>query len=126
MKTTIAYVLTLLGLPVAVITVITFILAIPFYLILEKLFGSKIKKWLILDFIREAMAGIFMIWFTIILWTWLKVTPSILIPVLLVIPIITWNWIRIKPQIGTKTQWDEVASGLGELAGVITGFILLL
>lgn len=125
MKTTIAF-LTILGLPFAVITVITFIFVMSFYLILEKLFGSKVKKWLILNFIRETIAGIFMVQFTIILWTWLKVTPSILIPMLLAIPIIIWNWQRIRPQIGTDSQWNEVASGVGELVGVIVGTIFFL
>ncbi|MEK6645748.1 MAG: hypothetical protein AABY84_03630 [Candidatus Firestonebacteria bacterium] len=116
MKTAIAYILTVLGLPVVTATGIIFIFAIPFYSILQKLFGEKSKKWLILDFIIEAICGIFMIWFTIILWTWLKVEPSILIPILLVIPIIVSSG-RAGYNL---TQW------FGLIAGIIIGYIFLL
>ena len=131
MKIAIAYTLTILGLPVAVAAVAAFILAFPFYLIFEKLFGEKIKKWLILDFIREITAGIFTVWFTIILWSWLGVMISILIPVLLAIPIIIWAWQRIKPNIKANSSWSEglgfeVISEFGILVGVIIGSVLLL
>lgn len=128
MKTAIAYIITILGLPVAVAGVIPLFLSFLYIPILKKL-NSKVL-WFIFDFVIEAIGGIVMIWLTIILWTWLKVTPSILIPILLAIPIIIWNWKRIR-----KTFWnrdkdecpdpflDELASGLGELSGVVIGAI---
>ena len=67
-----------------------------------------------------------MIWLTIILWTWLKVPPSIFILILLSIPIIIWNWQRIRKHIGADSFWDELASGLGELSGVVIGAIFFL
>lgn len=124
MKTAIAYILTVLGLPVAVATVIPLVLSIPFTPILKKS-DSKVP-WFIFNFITETIAGIVMIWLAIILWTWLKVKPSILIPILLSIPIIIWNWERIRKHIGVDSFGDELASGLGELSGVIVGAIFFL
>ena len=133
MKTAIAYILTILGLPVAVAGVIPLFLSFLFIPILKKI-DSKIL-WFIFDFVAEAIGGIVMIWLTIILWTWLKVTPSILAPMLLAIPIIIWNWERIKKHIGTvffdedegpNPFLGELASGLGELSGVVVGAIFFL
>ncbi len=133
MKTAITYILTILGLPLAVAGVIPLFLSFLYIPILKKL-DSKIL-WFIFDFVTEAIGGIVMIWLTIILWTWLKVTPSILIPILLAIPIIIWNWERIKKCIGTVSLNEdegpdpflgELSSGLGELSGVVVGTIFFL
>ncbi len=133
MKTAIAYILSILGLPVAVAGVIPLFLSFLFIPILKKI-DSKIL-WFIFDFVAEAIGGIVMIWLTIILWTWLKVTPSILALILLAIPIIIWNWERIKKHIGTvfldedegpNPFLGELASGLGELSGVVVGAIFFL
>lgn len=124
MKIAIAYILTILGLPVAAATVIPLVLSIPFTPILKK--SDSKAPWFIFNFIIETIAGIVMIWLTIILWTWLKVTPSVLIPIFLAIPIIIWNWERIKKHIGANSFLDELVSGLGELSGVVIGAISFL
>ena len=123
MKTAIAYIITILGLQVALASIFIFAISLPLLPLIKKA-DSKIV-WFIFDFVTETLGGIGMVWLTIFLWNWLGVPTTILIPIFLAIPIIIWNWTRIKPQIGTKTQLDEVASGLGELAGVMIGYILL-
>lgn len=124
MKIVIACIITILGFQVGLVTILTFIISLPLLPILKKI-NSKIT-WFVFEFVLEAMGGIAMIWSSIYLWKWLEIHPSILIPFLLAIPIIIWNWHRIKPQIGTSTQWDEVANGLGSLTGIIIGSIILI
>lgn len=131
MKIVIAYTLTILGLPVAIAGIIALFLSFLYIPILKKL-DSKVL-WFIFDFVTEAIGGIVMIWLTIILWTWLKVTPSILIPILLAIPIVIWNWERIKKAFWNRDEdegidpfWGELASGLGELSGIVVGSIFYL
>jgi hypothetical protein len=124
MKTAIAYILTIFGLPVAIAAVIPLILSFPFFPILKKK-NSKIL-WVIFQFMTEMVAGIAMIWLSTILWSWLNVTPSILLPILLAVPVTIWNGGRIRKYSGTDSFLEELAQGIGALSGIVVGAIFLL
>lgn len=74
----------------------------------------------------EMVAGIAMIWLSIILWSWLNVTPSILLPILLAVPVTIWNGGRIRKYLGTDSFLEELAQGIGVLSGIVVGAIFLL
>ena len=124
MKTAIAYILTVFGLPVAVASIISFALDLLFLTILKKA-NSKIL-WFIFSSSTEMLAGFAMVWFSIILFSWLKVPLSIFMPIALSIPVIIWNWERIRKHIGVDSFWDELASGIGNIFGLVIGAIYFL
>lgn len=124
MKMVFAYILTVLGLPVAIASIISLGLDLLLLSVFKKV-NSKIP-WIAFSLSREMITGFAMVWFSIILFSWLKVPLSIFMPVALSIPVIIWNWERIRKHIGADSFLDELTSGIGNISGLVIGAIYFL
>jgi hypothetical protein len=119
MITIIGYALILIGATIIPAIIGAYILSYPIMHLLKKLESDP--AIIICQLITESVAGLLMLWFSVLLFTWLNIRITWYMPLVLTIVISMWNLARAMRFIGHKNLMLELTSLVGNLIGILIG-----